>query len=96
MLSTLKVKAENMEKAVRKGFLNATEVADYLVNKGMAFRDAHGVVGSIVLYCEEKGKAVEELAMEELNNFSSLFKEDVYSFIDYEKTLQKGIKKELL
>lgn len=96
MLSTLKVKADSMEKAVRKGFLNATEVADYLVNKGMAFRDAHGVVGSIVLYCEEKGKAVEELAMEELNNFSSLFKEDVYSFIDYEKTLQKGIKKELL
>lgn len=96
MLSTLKVKAENMKKAVKKGFLNATEVADYLVNKGMAFRDAHGVVGSIVLYCEEKSTAIEDLTLEELKDFSDLFQEDVYSFIDYENTLQKGIKKELL
>jgi argininosuccinate lyase len=96
MLSTLKVKADNMKKAVKKGFLNATEVADYLVNKGMAFRDAHGVVGSIVLYCEEKSTAIEDLTLEELKDFSDLFQEDVYSFIDYENTLQKGIKKELL
>jgi argininosuccinate lyase len=96
MLSTLKVKAENMKKAVKKGFLNATEVADYLVNKGMAFRDAHGVVGSIVLYCEENNTAIEDLTLEHLNKFSFLFKEDVYSFIDYENTLQRGIKKELL
>lgn len=96
MLKSLKVKAENMKKAVKRGFLNATEVADYLVNKGMAFRDAHGVVGSIVLYCEEKGTAIEELSLEELNKFSDLFKEDIYSFIDYQNTLQRGIKKELL
>jgi argininosuccinate lyase len=95
MLSTLKVKAENMKKAVKKGFLNATEVADYLVNKGMAFRDAHGVVGSIVLYCEENNTALEDLTREHLNKFSFLFKEDVYSFIDYENTLQRGIKKEI-
>jgi argininosuccinate lyase len=96
MLSTLKVKADNMKKAVKKGFLNATEVADYLVNKGMPFRDAHGVVGSIVLYCEEKTSPIEDLSLEELTNFSSLFEEDIYSFIDYENTLQRGIKKELL
>jgi argininosuccinate lyase len=96
MLSTLKVKADNMKKAVKKGFLNATEVADYLVNKGMPFRDAHGVVGSIVLYCEEKTSPIEDLTLKELTNFSSLFEEDIYSFIDYENTLQRGIKKELL
>jgi argininosuccinate lyase len=95
MLSTLKIKAENMKKAVKKGFLNATEVADYLVSKGMAFRDAHGVVGSIVLYCEENNTAIEDLTLDQLNKFSSLFQEDVYSFIDYENTLQRGIKREI-
>jgi argininosuccinate lyase len=95
MLSTLKIKAENMKKAVKKGFLNATEVADYLVSKGMAFRDAHGVVGSIVLYCEENNTAIEDLTLDQLNKFSSLFQGDVYSFIDYENTLQRGIKKEI-
>jgi argininosuccinate lyase len=96
MLATLKIKADNMKKAVKKGFLNATEAADYLVNKGMPFRDAHGVIGSMVLYCEEKGTALEDLTLQELNNFSILFQEDVYSFIDYENTLNRGIKKELL
>jgi argininosuccinate lyase len=95
VLSTLKIKAENMKKAVKKGFLNATEVADYLVSKGMAFRDAHGVVGSIVLYCEENNTVIEDLTLNQLNKFSSLFQEDVYSFIDYENTLQRGIKKEI-
>jgi argininosuccinate lyase len=95
MLSTLKVKEKNMFKAVKKGFLNATEVADYLVGKGMPFRDAHGVVGSIVLYCEEKDSAIEDLIMEELKKFSELFQDDVYDFIDYESTLNRGIKKNL-
>jgi argininosuccinate lyase len=92
MISTLKVKADNMRKAVKEGFLNATEVADYLVNRGMAFRDAHSVVGSIVLYCEEKSKPIEELGMDELQNFSLLFEEDIYDFIDYDNILKKGIK----
>lgn len=96
MLSTLKVKEENMKMAVKKGFLNATEVADYLVNKGMTFRDAHSVVGSIVLYCEEKCNSIEELNIKELKKFNNLFEEDIYSFIDFESTLKRGIKKELL
>ncbi|SKA77995.1 argininosuccinate lyase [Clostridium sp. USBA 49] len=96
MLSTLKVKEENMKKAVKKGFLNATEAADYLVNKGMPFRDAHAIIGSIVLYCEENDTSIEDLSLEELNKFSTLFEEDVYSFIDYENTLKRGIKKNLL
>lgn len=95
VLATLKVKSENTFKAVKKGFLNATEAADYLVSKGMAFRDAHKVIGEIVLYCEEKQKAIEELQLEELKKFSELIGEDVYEFIDYENTLKRGIKKEL-
>lgn len=93
MLSTLKIKEENMFKAVKKGFLNATEVADYLVGKGMPFRDAHGVVGSIVLHCEEKSAAIEDLKLEDLKKFSELFDEDVYDFIDYNNTIKRGIKK---
>ncbi|NMM62868.1 argininosuccinate lyase [Clostridium sp. P21] len=95
MLSTLKVKKENTFNAVKKGFLNATEAADYLVNKGMAFRDAHKVIGEIVLYCEEKGKPIEDINLKELKNFSQLFEDDVYQFIDYENTLSRGIKTEL-
>lgn len=95
MLKTLKVKKENTFNSVKKGFLNATEAADYLVNHGMAFRNAHKVIGEIVLYCEEQDKAIEELTLEELNKFSELFEEDVYEFIDYENTLKKGIKKEI-
>ncbi|MCM0649903.1 argininosuccinate lyase [Clostridium swellfunianum] len=95
MLSTLKIKAENMKNAVKKGFLNATEVADYLVSKGQAFRDAHGVVGSIVLYCEENNTVIEDLTLDQLNMFSPLFRADVYSFINYKNTLQRGIKKEI-
>lgn len=95
MLKTLKVKNENTFKSVKKGFLNATEAADFLVNKGMAFRNAHKVIGEIVLYCEEQDKAIEELALEELKKFSELFSDEVYQFIDYENTLKRGIKKQL-
>lgn len=95
MLKTLKVKKENTFNSVKKGFLNATEAADYLVNKGMAFRNAHKVIGEIVLYCEEQDKAIEELTLGELSKFSELFQQDVYEFIDYENTLKKGIKKEI-
>jgi len=95
MLSSLKVKKDNMYNAVKTGFLNATEAADYLVNKGLAFRDAHGVIGAIVLHCEKEHKAIEDLRLEELKNFSDLFEEDVYKFIDYKNTLNRGIKKEL-
>lgn len=95
MISSLKVKSDNTLKAVRKGFLNATEAADYLVLKGIPFRDAHKIIGEIVLYCEEKDKSIEELNINELEEFSEFFKEDIYLFIDYENTLTKGIKKEI-
>ena len=84
-----------MHNAVKRGFLNATEAADYLVKNGMAFRDAHAVIGTIVIHCEKKHTAIEDLTLEELKSFSDLFNEDVYEFIDYENTLSRGIKKEM-
>ena len=95
MLSTLKIKKDNMRAAVKRGFLNATEAADYLVKNGMAFRDAHAVIGTIVIHCEKKHTAIEDLTLEELKGFSALFNQDVYEFIDYENTLSRGIKKEM-
>lgn len=96
MISTIKINDENMKKAVKHGFLNATEVADYLVKEGVAFRDAHGIVGSIVIYCEDNNKSIEDLSIEELLKFSDVFKKDIYEFIDYENILNKGIKNNLL
>ena len=84
-----------MRRSVRNGFLNATEVADYLVSKGTPFRDAHGIVGRIVLLCEEKQCAIEDLSLEELSAFSDRFDEDIYEYIDYDNILQKGNKKEI-
>lgn len=96
MLKTITVNKDNLRKAVKAGFLNATEVADYLVNKGIAFRDAHKIVGEIVLLCESKGVAIEDLSLEELKNVNENFTEDIFDFIDYDKVLSKGIKNELL
>jgi argininosuccinate lyase len=93
MIKGLKVKEENMYSSVKKGFLNATEAADYLVNKGMAFRDAHGVIGSIVLHCEENKIAIEDIKLSKLKEFSELFDNDIYDFVDYKNTLLRGIKK---
>ncbi|KZE48139.1 argininosuccinate lyase [Brevibacillus parabrevis] len=96
MIATMKVNQEQMKKAVKAGFLNATEVADYLVSKGVAFRDAHSIVGSIVIYCEDNQKAIEELTLEELQQISPYIGDDLYAFIDYENILNKGIKVGLL
>ena len=95
MIATLKVKEDNMKKSVKNGFLNATEVADYLVNNKVPFRDAHGIVGQIVIYCEDNNKAIEDLSLEELLKFSNVFKDDIYEFISYDNILKKGIKKNL-
>ncbi|MCP3740827.1 argininosuccinate lyase [Rossellomorea sp. BNER] len=96
IISTLKVNKVNMEKAVKKGFLNATDLADYLVKKGVPFRDAHSVVGAIVIYCEDNEKGIEDLSLEELTSFSAIIDEDIYGYIDYQNSLNRGIKKLLL
>lgn len=82
MVKTMKVKKENMRKGAALGFTNATDVADYLVKKGMAFRNAHEVVGEIVLDCIKENKMIEELTLEEFKNFSPIFEEDIYHAID--------------
>lgn len=93
MISTMKVKEEKLKAAVKQGFLNATDVADYLVKKGIPFRDAHKISGEIVIYCEENNKSIEEMSLEEFQKFSKLFEKDVYDSIDYHEILKKGIKK---
>ena len=82
MLSTLKVNKERMAQSAKTGFMNATDAADYLVSKGLAFRDCHEIIGRLVLYCIENGKALEELTLDELKEFSPVFDSDVYAHID--------------
>lgn len=82
MISTMQVKTDNMEKAAKYGYMNATDAADYLVSKGIPFRDCHEIIGRIVLYCIGKGIAIEEMSMEEFKSFSDKFEEDIYEKID--------------
>lgn len=96
MIATLKAKPEAMRAAVQHGFLNATEVADYLVAHGVPFRDAHGIVGQIVICCEDAKKSIEQLTLEELRRFSPAFDQDIFDYIDYDAILHKGIKQEML
>ncbi len=79
MVTTLRFKAENAERVVRRGYILATDLADYLVKKGEPFRTAHDIVGRLVSYAAEKGKAFGELSLSEYRGFSPLFAEDVYS-----------------
>lgn len=82
MISSMKIKKEKMLIATKGGFTNATDLADYLVNKGLAFRDAHSITGQIVFYCIGKGISLDELSMEEYREFSEIIDEDLYEFID--------------
>lgn len=82
MVKTMKVNEKSMRDAAAGGFINATDCADYLVKKGMAFRDAYKIVGALVADCIEKGKTFETLSMEEYKQASDLFGEDVYGAID--------------
>ncbi len=80
---------ENMKQALNKGFLNATELADYLVVKGVPFREAHHITGSLVAYAEEKNKTLEELSIEEFRKFSGLIDKDVYNVLDYKNAVAR-------
>jgi len=79
MVKTLKVKTENTKRAVGRGYILATDLADYLVKKGEAFRTAHNIVGRLVSYAVGKGKSFGELGLNEYKRFSPLFEDDVYS-----------------
>ena len=82
MLDTLTVNKDNMKKAAAKGFINATDLADYLVKKGMAFRTAYKISGTLVALCIDKNTTLEELPLDEYKKFSDLFAEDLYDAID--------------
>ncbi|MFR5264598.1 argininosuccinate lyase [Clostridium sp.] len=82
MVDTLTVKKENMKKACKEGFINATDLADYLVKKNIAFRDAHKILGEMVLYCIENKKHLEDLSLKELKSFSEAFTEDAYEVLN--------------
>ena len=82
MVDTMRVLPENMRRAAGKGFINATDCADYLTKKGMPFRDAYKCTGTMVAACIREGKTLEELTLDEFKQYSSLFNEDVYTAID--------------
>lgn len=81
MLRTMKFNDARMEESAKHGFTNATDAADYLVNHGMPFRDAHGIVGQLVLYGIEHKKALDDFTMEEFRSISPVFEEDIYDAI---------------
>jgi argininosuccinate lyase len=87
MTSTMKIREENMYRAAQGGFTNATDVADYLVKKGIPFRSAHEIIGKMVLYCVNSNKAIEQLTMKEFKSFSGSIEEDVYTEISLEKCI---------
>ncbi len=91
MLSTMKFKKDTMERSAVKGFTNATDAADYLVNHGVPFRDAHGIIGRLVLYCIDKNKSIDELGIDELRAFSDKFEPDVYDAISLKTCVEKRL-----
>ena len=89
MISTMEFKKENMENSAKNGFTNATDAADYLVNHGVAFRDAHGIVGRLVLFCIEKNCSLDDLSLEEYQEISPVFQEDIYEAISMKNCVEK-------
>ena len=89
MLDGITFRPDRMRKALASGFLNATELADYLVTKGMPFREAHHVSGRSVALAEEKGCGLEDLSLEELRGLSELIEEDVFVALDYDTAVAR-------
>lgn len=81
MLRTMRFREQRMEDSAKNGFTNATDAADYLVNHGVPFRDAHGIVGQLVLYCIDKNIALDDMSLEEYKVISPVFEEDIYEAI---------------
>jgi argininosuccinate lyase len=89
MLATMKFNRTKMKESARKGFTNATDAADYLVNRGLPFRDAHAVVGKLVLKGIQENKPLEDFTLDELKSFCPLFEKDVYSAISLEACVER-------
>ncbi len=91
MLESMTFQQEKMETSAMMGFTNATDAADYLVKKGVPFRDAHSIIGRLVLYCIDKGTSIDALTIEELKQISTVFEEDVYREISLETCVEKRL-----
>ena len=89
MVSTMKFRKDVMENSAKHGFTNATDAADYLVNHGVPFRDAHGIVGRLVLYCLDKKIPLDEMTLEEYKAISPEFEEDIYEAISMKTCVEK-------
>ena len=89
MVSSMSFRKDVMEESAKKGFTNATDAADYLVNHGVAFRDAHGIIGQLVLLCIEKNISLDELSLEEYQAISPVFREDIYEAISMKTCVEK-------
>lgn len=88
MIHTMKFNKKRMEESAKNGFTNATDAADYLVKHGVPFRDAHGIVGQLVLYCIEKGIALDDMSLEEFRAISPVFEEDIYESISMKNCVE--------
>ena len=91
MIDTMVFNKDNMENSAKHGFTNATDAADYLVNKGVPFRDAHGIVGQLVLYCIDKNIALDDMSIEEYKNISPVFDEDIYEAISIKNCVERRV-----
>lgn len=89
MLATIKFNKTRMEDSAKNGFTNATDAADYLVNHGVPFRDAHGIVGRLVLYCVDKNIALDDMTIEEFKTISPVFENDIYEAIAMKTCVEK-------
>ena len=91
MISTMTFRKDVMEESAKKGFTNATDAADYLVNHGVPFRDAHGIIGQLVLLCIEKKKALDDLSLEEFRSVCPVFDQDIYDAISMKTCVKKRV-----
>lgn len=91
MIQTMKFRKDRMAKSAMNGFTNATDAADYLVGKGVPFRDAHGIIGRLVLYCIEKDTSIDALSLGELRSISDKFDEDIYDAISLKTCVEKRL-----
>ena len=91
MIDTMTFNKDVMESSAKNGFTNATDAADYLVNHGVPFRDAHGIVGQLVLFCEGKGISLDDMTLDEFKAISPVFEEDIYDAISLKTCVDKRL-----
>lgn len=91
MIQTMKFRNDVMERSAMNGFTNATDAADYLVNKGVPFRDAHSIIGRLVLYCIDKGTSIDKLELKELQEISEKFEADIYDAVSLKTCVEKRL-----